>query len=238
MTVLLWFASLIAGLPLLQPAAPSYAQTYVIFIRGALAGTESVSEQLDKNGNRVCSSKHEMLVVDNLETKRLAFETTMVFAKNTAALSSYSYKYLSGSMDSCEVVVKDGKITRTLNRGGNVSESSIDLQPGAILLDVNTYYQYDIFSRVYDFKKRGRQTFNNFIPVIAGYVPVTVTWVDDSSIESGEGRIAVRNFKIEFFGTRTGNFSTDTNGRLVHLVISGQQLEVLRKDLAPTESIK
>lgn len=238
MNALLWFLFFVARSTLLQTPAPSYAQTYAIFIHGAFAGTESVSEKLDANGNRVCSSKHEMLVLENVETKQLAFETTMIFVKNTAAVSSYSYRYLSGSQDSCDVVVKNGKISRTLSRGGNVSETAVDLQPGAILLDVNAYYQYDIFPRVYDFKKRGRQTFNNFIPVIAGFVPVTVTWLEDSKFDYDKGQILVRDFKIEFFGTRTGNFATDMNGRLVHLAIPSQDLEVLRKDLAPADRMK
>jgi molybdopterin biosynthesis enzyme MoaB len=43
----------------------------------------------------------------------------------------------------------------------------------------------------------------------------------------------VRNFKIDFFESRIGYFSTDTSGRLVRLIIHDQDLEVVRKDLVP-----
>ncbi len=229
----LFFLTVLAGLHFQDAPAPLYEQTYSIYIHGALAGTESVSERRDKDGNRVCSSQHEMLVTDSLETKRMAFETTMIFVKDTTAPLSYSLKYLSGSKDFCNVTVTNGKISRILSRGGNPSEATAALQPAAIILDVNVYYQYDIFSRVYDFKKRGRQTFNNFLPVIGSFVPVAVTWLEDSKLDYGKSTIAVRNFKIDFFESKTGYFSTDTSGRLVRLIIHDQDLEVVRKDLVP-----
>jgi hypothetical protein len=232
--------AVLAGLHFQEAPAPLYEQTYSIYIRGVFAGAESVSERRDKDGNRVCSSQHEMLVTDSLETKRMAFETTMVFVKGTAVPLSYSHKYLSGSKDFCNVAVKNGKISRVLSRGGNLSETTAALQPAAVILDVDVYYQYDIFARVYDFKKRGRQTFNDFLPVIGSFVPVAVTWLEDSKLDYGKGTIAVRNFKIDFFQSRTGYFSTDTSGRLVRLIIHDQDLEVVRKDLTPQpqETIK
>ncbi len=238
MTVLVLCAMFFAGLQAKQAPSNAYLQTYAIFLRGAPAGTETVNEQTDKDGNRICTSKHEIQIVEDNETKMMAFETTMAFVKNTAAFSSYSYRYQSGSQDTCEVAVRDGKISRTLSRGGNISEASVDQQPSSVLVDVNVYYQYDALSRIYDFKKRGRQTFNNFLPVIAAYVPISVTWIDDSKLDFDKGPIPVRNFKVELLGTRTGTFTTDMNGRLIRLVIPGQELEVIRKDLVPPGIIK
>ena len=233
MMPMLLLLTVLAGLQSQDAQAPLYEQTYFVYIHGAFAGTESVSERRDKDGNRVCSSQHEMLVTDSLETKRMAFETTMVFVKNTTVPLSYSYKYLSGSKDFCNVTVTHGKISRVLSRGGNVSEATVALQPATVILDVNVYYQYDIFARLYDFKKRGRQTFSNFLPVIGGFVPVSVTCLEDSKLDYGKGTIAVRNFKIDFFASRTGFFSTDMSGRLARLIIHDQDLEVVRKDLTP-----
>ncbi len=216
-----------------QSEAPVlYTQTYAIFIRGNPAGTETVVERTDKDGNRVVTSQHEMQVVDPVSTSRLAFETVSVFAKNTSALMSYSYKYLSGtSKDYYDVTVKDGKINRVLSRAGNVSEISVALKPGTVLLDVNVYHQYDELARLYDFKKRGRQLFNDFIPVIGNDLPLAVTWLEDSKLEYAGGSIPVRNFKVEFVGVRAGNFSTDMKGRLGRLLIREQDLEVVRQDL-------
>lgn len=211
---------------------PLYTQTYAIFIRGAEAGTETVSERLDKDGNRVVTSQHEMVVSDPTSTSRLAFETISVFTKNTPALISYSYKYLSGtSKDYYDVTVKAGRINRVLSRAGNVSETSVPLLPGTVLLDVNVFHQYDELARLYDFKKGGRQTFNTFLPVIGNDLPIAITWLEDSKLEYAQGSIPVRNFKIEFIGVRAGNYSTDMKGRLVRLIMREQDLEVVRQDL-------
>ena len=215
-------------------APPSYQQSYAIFIRGAAAGTETVRELKDKDGNRVVASQHEILLADSLEVKRMAFETTMVFVKDSLVPQRYSYKYLSGDLkDYYEVTVKDAKINRVLSRGGNIIESSGVGQPGMLILDFNVYHQYDTLARLYDFKQRGRQVFTDFMPVIGNEVLLAVTWLEDAQLDYGKGTIPVRNFKIEFMGIRTGVFSTDMNGRLVRLVVREQDLEVVRKDLVP-----
>lgn len=221
--------------PILQAEqAPVYEQTYAVFIHGSRAGTETVSERMNKEGNRVAESQHELLVSDGLEARRLAFETTTVFVKDSAVPMSYSYKYLSGSSkDYYNVTIKGGLITRVLSRGGNISEATAALQPGTVILDINVFHQYDVLARLYDFKKRGRQIFRNFIPVIASEIPVAVTWLEDSKLDYGKGTMPVRNFKIEFVGVRSGNFSTDMSGRLVRLIMREQDLEVVRKDLVP-----
>ncbi len=232
MTSLLLYLMVAVGSWPQSEAPPLYTQTYAIFIRGNPAGTETVSERLDKDGNRVVSSQHELLVLDPTSTSRLAFETTSVFAKNTPVLMSYSYKYLSGSSkDYYDVTIKAGKINRILSRAGNISETSLPMQPGTVILDVNVFHQYDELARLYDFKKGGRQTFSNFIPVIGNDLPLAVTWLEDAKLEYAQGVIPVRNFKIEFVGVRAGNYSTDMKGRLVRLIMREQDLEVVRKDL-------
>ncbi len=234
MIPLVLYLSLMMGAPAQAEPAPLYTQTYSIFIHGSLAGTEAVTERRDKDGNRVCSSRHDMLVTDGLETKRMAFETTMVFVKDTVIPTKYSYRFVSGdAKDSYDVTVKNGKITRVLSRGGTKSETTADLRPDTVILDFNVYHQYDVLARLYDFKKKGRQTFSDFIPVIGNQVSLAVTWLEDSKLDYGRGSVEVRNFKIEFVGVRTGNFSTDMDGRLVRLLMREQDLEVLRQDLVP-----
>jgi hypothetical protein len=217
--------------------APLYTQTYAIYIRNAFAGTETVSERLDNDGNRVVTSQHEILVIDTNETNRLAFETTTVFVKDTVAPMSYSYKYLSGSAkDYYDVTIKAGRITRVLSRGGKISEITAAVPPSMVILDVNVYHQYDLIARLYDFKKGGRQTFNNFLPPIGTDMPLAITWLEDSKLQWAQGVIPVRNFKIEFVGVRSGNLSTDMKGRLVRLIMREQDLEVVRKDLVPDKN--
>jgi hypothetical protein len=230
----LWFS--IGSWRQAEPA-PLYTQTYAIYIRSTFAGTETVSERLDKDGNRVVTSQHEILIMAPSETNRLAFETTTMFVKDTATPASYSFKYLSGSTkDYYDVTLKAGRITRVISRGGKVSEISTAVPPNMIILDVNVYHQYDLLSRLYDFKKGGRQLFNDFIPPLGTDLPVAITWLEDSTLEWAQGTVPVRNFKIEFVGVRAGNFSTDMKGRLVRLIMREQDLEVVRKDLVPDKN--
>ncbi len=234
MTTLLFCLLCLSGWYGQEPPDGVYSQTYAIFIRGTLAGTETVREQIEKDGSLVCSSQHEMLVTDGLEIKRLAFETKSVFDKNTPVPREYSFQYTSGdTRDYCELTIKDGKINRVLSRGGNLIESTDELLPGTVILDFNVYHQYDLLPRLYDFKKGGRQLFTIFIPVIGSGLPLAITRLEDGNLDYGKGTIPVRNFKIEIVGVRTGNFSTDTNGRLVRIIMREQDLEVVRKDLVP-----
>jgi hypothetical protein len=233
MTSLLLWLSILTGFHPQAGPPPAYSQSYSIFIHGSLVGAETVTERTDKDGNRVCSSQDEMLVTDGLELKRMVFETNTVFVKDSTVPMSYSYKYLSGSNDYCEVTVKSGRIIRVLSRAGNISETSSALQPGTVIMDVNVFYPYDVVVRLYDFKKRGRQVFSNFIPIIGSDVPLAVTWLEDSRLDYGKGSIPVRNFRVESAGTRVGNFSTDMSGRLVRVIMREQDLEVVRKDLVP-----
>jgi len=234
MTIFLIHWLMLAGLPIRAEQAPYYTQTYLIFIRGVQVGTETVSERIDKDGNRVVESQDEMIVSDGLGTKRMAFETSMVFARDATVPMRYLYRYSSGgTKDYCEVTINGTKITRVLSRAGNMSETTADLVPGMVILDFNVFYQYDVLSRIYDFKKRGRQVFSDFIPVIGNDLELAVTWLEDSQLAYEKGSIPVRNFKVEFVGVRAGNYSTDKDGRLVRLIMREQGLEVVRKDLVP-----
>lgn len=237
MTSLLILLLNLAGSLFQAEQPPFYSQTYAIFTRGIHAGIETVSERKDKDGNRVTASQHEIFVTDGLETRRMAFETTMVFIKDTVVPMTYSYKYTSGSSkDYYNVTIKEGRITRILSRGGNITESSAVWQPGMVILDFNVYHHYDVVYRLYDFKKRGRQVFGNYMPVIGNQVQLAVTWLDDSKLEYSKGSIPVRNFRVEFVGVRTGNFSTDMDGRLVRVIMREQDLEVVRQDLVPEKT--
>lgn len=182
----------------------------------------------------VSTSESEIFINDGLETKRMAFVTRMVLSKRNMGPISYSLKYTSGeSKDWYEVTVKASQATRVLGRGGRASELTTMLQPDAVILDFSVYHQYDYLVRKYDFKRGGRQSFHNFIPIIAAEIPMALTQVENSNLQHVKGTIPVRNFKIDFVGIWAGNFSVDKDGRLVRLTIREQDLEIVRKDLAP-----
>jgi hypothetical protein len=228
---MLWMGSWPIGPP---QTTPDYTQSYTIFIKGSTAGTEKVKETTEKDGSVLAVSEHELLISDGLETKRMAFTTSMRLAKESLAPVHYSYKYTSGEAgDFYEVNVKDGRITRLLSRGGRTNEVSVPVQPGQVILDFSVYHQYDYLVRKYDFKKAGSQTFPNFIPLIGSDMPLQLTFVGDGKLDSPSGPIAVRNFKVEYVGHWGAAFSMDSNNRLVRLAAPGQELEVVRTDLVP-----
>jgi hypothetical protein len=215
-------------------AASNYSESYVILIKGNMAGNEIVSEKTDSNGDLVSSSDHEMLVAVGLETKQMKFSTRMVLAKNTGIPVTYSYWYTSGNTgDSYDVTIKNGQITRVLNRGGRTNEVTVPLEPGMVFVDFNVYHQYDYLVRRYDFKKGGRQTFADFIPVIGNDIPVALTYLGEERLDLKPNPLQIRNFRIEFVGIWGGTLSVNKEGRLVRLVIPTQDLEVLRRDLLP-----
>lgn len=228
------FLFLLLNLLVQSPAAPvgSYSQAYSILIRGALAGTEVVTERTDEQGNTVTSSEHEIFITDGLETKRMAFTTSMVLAKATFSPLQYKFQYTSGELrDSCEVTVKAGEIRRILNRAGHASEITARAKPGFVILDFSVYNHYDWIARKYDLKKGGRQSFPNFIPLIGNDVPMSLTLLSESNMTVGNTAIPVRIFKVDINGLWTGTLSTDKNNRLVSLLIPTQDLEVIRRDL-------
>jgi hypothetical protein len=233
----IWF-SLCAGL-ILQAAqavaggaAPGYTQSYVILIRGAVAGSETVSEKTDAAGDRVCVSEHDLILSDGLEAKRMAFTTRMVRDRDTLAPKSYRYEYADGvSGDFYEVVIQGNQATRTLKRSGVTNEVAAPFGPDTVLLDFNVYHQYDYLIRKYDMKKGGRQVFSDFVPLIGRDIPMAVTYQGESSLETEKAPVPVRNFQVEFVGISTGRLSADRDGRLVRLILSSQDLEVVRKDV-------
>jgi hypothetical protein len=223
----------LVGVPSQAPEGNAYSQSYSVFVRGELAGSEQVTETVDDDGNLVSKSHHELLVSDGNQTFKTAFDTVMTFKKDSLAPLAYQLRYSGGSGDHCEVTCRDGQIHRVLSRGGQVSEVEHPLGPDTVVFDFNVYHLYDYVIRRYDFKRKGRQVFQDFVPIVGGEIPLALTWVDDGELDYGRGKLPVRNFRIELVGVMMGNVSMDPHDRLVRVVIRDKDLEVLRADLVP-----
>ena len=208
-----------------------YSQTYIVFLDGARAGREVVTEKIDDSGDLVIESENEIYVDDGLETKRMAYTTRMVLKKKSLKLKSYVYSYLTG--DSYEVTVKGDKITRALNRAGETSVVTADYKNDTVFLDFDVFHQYDYLVRKYDSDKGQRQLYSDFIPVIGTDIPVALTYLGDSNLSTIRGNLKLKNYKIEYVGLRNGAVSFDSENRLVRLVMPDQNMEVLRQDIVP-----
>ncbi len=210
--------------------APSYTQTYEVILRGQPAGTETVSERTDKNGNLVSSSEHDIQVSDGLETKRVAFTTELILAKGSRAPVRYEMQYSSGeSHDSCLVTVAGNLLVRTLIRGSRKSETSTPMQPSMVLLESNVYHLYEQLVTKYDAKRGGRQIFQAYLPPVGSDIPAALTLLSDEDVTTPAGVVRARNFKFEFVGLTNALLSVDKAGRLVRFYNPDQQLEVIRK---------
>jgi hypothetical protein len=209
-----------------------YEQKYAILINGILSGHEQVKEKINEAGQMVSTSEHEMIISDGLAAKRMAFSTRMIFEKNSVDPVFYSYQYTEGNTgDSYDVTIKDLKITRILRRGGRTSEVTATVTPETIILDYNVYHQYDYLIRKYDKKKKGAQTFSDFLPIIGLDVSVSLTYQDDSNLKFGDKEVPVKNYHVEFVGIGAMTLSADKSGRMVRLQIPSQGIEVIREDL-------
>jgi len=208
-----------------------YSQSYTILIKGESAGTETVTEQSGKGGEIISTSEHEIYVSDRLETKRMAFSTRLVLSKGTLVPISYNCRYSTGSGDSYDVTVKNGQVTRILNKNGRTSEVATPFKPNMVIFDINVYHQYDYLIRRYDAKKGGRQEFAGFIPINGSDIPLAVTLLGEEKLEIGKTTLRANNFRVEF-GNRSAMVTADKNGRLVRLAIPAQDIQVERKDLS------
>jgi hypothetical protein len=213
-----------------------YSQSYEILIKGALAGSETVTETKSASGDLISSSEHEIVVSDGLDTKRMTFSTKMILAKNSWNPISYAYRYTSGGTgDFYDVAVKDAQIVRVLSRGGHTNESILPLPPNMVLVDFNVYHHYEYLVRKYDAKKGGRQIFANYVPLIGNDIPIAVTYLGDADIPTEKSPLHTKNFKVEIIGVLGSSLFVDKDGRLVRLLIPAQDLEVWRKDFAGTD---
>ena len=230
----IWLLVLLPGLAI-AVVQSGYSEVYTILINGTTAGTEKVTEEYGKEGTLISSSESEIFMLVGQEPRRMAFTTRTVLAKGTLAPMNYSFKFTGGdSRDWFEVTVRDGTISRVLSRGSQTSEVSVPVQPGVVILDFSAYYHYEHLVRRYDSKKRGRQSFQSYIPVIASSIPCTVTELEESTLEHVKGDMRIRNFKVELSGgTRTRTVQVDKAGRLVRLWVPEQAVEVVRTDLVP-----
>ena len=212
-----------------------YSQTYVIFIEGERAGKETVHEKTDDNGDLVVQSENE-IYLEGIEMNRMSYSTRMILNKKSRQLKSYVYKYDNEeSGDSFEVQILGKEITRTLHKKGQTSVVTASLKPDMVFLDFNVYHQYDFLTQKYDQKKKGRQIFSDYIPVIGSGIPLALTFLDESKIPIKKGELKVRRYEIEFVGLQDGVLTVDKDSRLIRLVMPNQKLEVVREDLVPAD---
>ena len=208
--------------------------TYIILINGEKSGTETATEEKDGSGNVVLTSEHELLVNDGQVKNRMVFSTKMTLSKGAKNIRTYVCQYTTGqSGDSYEVSVQNGRIRRVLTRNGQPSVVVTPFTQNMVIVDFNVYHHYEYLARRYDRKKKGTQTFANYIPVIGNDIPMKITWIDDEILIFAENTVEASRFIVELANIHTATLFVDKNNRLVAFENPAQELKVIREDLLP-----
>ena len=103
-------------------------------------------------------------------------------------------------------------------------EQSLSFSSSLIaILDNNLYYQYAVLARVYDWSKKGPQTFPVFIPqeLMPGTITAEATGSASVDGKSYEGfRVSTSDLEVDLF--------LDTNHRLMRLEVPAAKVSVIR----------
>ena len=230
--ILAVFFFVLSGLALSAAADDPYKQTYVILINGEKAGTEAVTEEKDGSGNVISMSEHELLLDEGGAKNRMVFSTKMVLSKGAKNIKTYVCRYKTGDTgDSYEVSIQNDQITRVLTRNGQPGVVRAPFTPNMVVVDFNVYHQYEYLLRRYDRRKKGIQTFANFIPIIGNDIPMKITLIGDETLIFGEKTVEASRFIVELADINTLTLFADKDNRLVFLENTAQGLKVIREDL-------
>ena len=220
--------------PMPVSADDPYTQTYVILINGIKSGVETVTEEIDRSGNIISTSEHELFLDDGSAKNHMVFSTRMVLSKGAKNIRTYVCQYKTGqSGDSYEVSIQNGRITRVLSRNGQPGVVVSPFMSNMVIVDFNVYHHYEYLLRRYDRRKKGIQDFSNYIPVIGNDIPIKVTWIGDERLIFGEKSIEASRFIVELANIHAATLFVDKDNRLVFLENPAQELRVIREDLLP-----
>ncbi len=96
--------------------------------------------------------------------------------------------------------------------------------PQIVILDNNTYHQYEVLARLYDREKKGTQTFSVLVPQEMTPGSVTVESAGESSLGGAkyeELRVRTADLEVDLY--------LDSNRRLMRLVSPASNAEVVRE---------
>jgi hypothetical protein len=139
---------------------------------------------------------------------------------------SYEWTSQAEKSNSAHVLFANGVAKMTLQlQGARPFEQDLSFSSSlVVVLDNNLYHQYAVLARVYDWSKRGTQTFPVLIPQDLTPGTITVDWVGAVSADgkSYEGlKIMTNDLEIVLY--------LDGNHRLVRLEVPSAKVSVVRE---------
>ena len=139
---------------------------------------------------------------------------------------SYEWSSQAEKSTSAHVVFANGVAKMTLQlQGARPFEQDLSFSsPLIVVLDNNLYYQYAVLARVYDWSKRGTQSFPVLIPQELTPGTITVDSVGSVTVDgkSYEGlKVVTTDLEIALY--------LDANHRLVRLEVPAAKVSVIRE---------
>ena len=139
---------------------------------------------------------------------------------------SYEWTSQAEKTNSAHILFVNGVAKITLQmQGAHAFEQDLSFgSPSIVVLDNNLYHQYAVLARVYDWSRRGTQSFSVLIPQELTPGSLTVDWAGAVSAEgkSYEG-LKVNTSDIEII------LYLDTNHRLMRLEVPSAKVAVVRE---------
>ena len=144
----------------------------------------------------------------------------------TGAPISYEWSSQSAKTNSANILFANGVAKMTVQlQGAHAFEQDLTFtSPLIVILDDNLYYQYALLAHIYDWNRRGTQTFSVLVP--QELLPGTIT-VDWAGAVSSEGKtyeglkVATNDLQIILY--------LDPNHKLMRLEVPSSKAAVVRE---------
>jgi len=207
-----------AGAPVFSPDKGKL----VIQLNGETIGSEQF--ELTQTGNNWLAKGTTELKVPGT-TAATSVSGTLMLQPDGAPIS-YEWTSRADKTNGAHVVFSNGTAKITLQmQGARPFEQDLSFNAAVIaVLDNNLYHQYALLAKLYDWSKRGRQTFPVLIPqdLTPGTISVEATGSTTLDGKSYEGlRAATADLEVTLL--------LDSNHRLMRLEVPSAKVSVVRQ---------
>lgn len=139
---------------------------------------------------------------------------------------SYEWSSQAEKTNGAHVLFANGVAKITLQmQGARPFEQDLSFNsPKIVVLDNNLYHQYEVLARIYDWTRRGTQTFSVLIPQELTPGSITVDWAGAVSADGKtyEGlKVVTSDLEVVLY--------LDSNHRLMRLEVSAARVSVVRE---------
>jgi hypothetical protein len=223
-TILIFTSAVAAKQKKAAPAgSPVFAQDkgkFTIQLNGQTVG----HEEFDISAAGAGWATHSTTDLKALDTPASRVTGTLMLQPDGTPIS-YQWSSQAEKTNGAHIVFSNGVAKITLEmQGARPFEQDLTFgTPLIAVLDNNLYYQYAVLARVYDWNKRGAQTFPVLIPqdLTPGSITIESTGTASAAGKSYEGlRVTTSDLEVLLY--------LDSNHRLMRLEVRSAKVSVFR----------